>query len=219
MTSAGARGLALAALVAASVGLAGCKDKAGGGPPSAPQTGAMATLGRLFPGGDSGSGASQIHMPSVGVGKTAAGKVEFVNTTGRPMTIEHISATTDTGRATIAQDGCTHVRVPAGGHCDVVVQHAASGSGAFHGTLTAETSTGEMFTATITGTAVGPGSPTPDSPQTTTLPPAPTTTTTTTPEPSDTLTTGSPTPMPDATDTGTPTPAPTPTVTPSPGTT
>jgi hypothetical protein len=206
----------MAASIAALAALTGCKERGGAATPSAPQTGAMATLASLFPGGDSGSGASQVHMPSVGVGRTAAGKVEFVNTTDRPMTITHIAVTSGAGGYLLAQDRCTHVRIPAGGHCDVVIQHTASGPGAFHGTLTAETDTGATFTATVTGTAVEPATTSPVSPRTTTATPSVSTATTTAPEPSTTLTTLSPTPEPDG---STRSPAPTPTVTPSPGTT
>ncbi|WP_191871958.1 hypothetical protein [Streptomyces filipinensis] len=218
------RGLAVAAVVAALAGMTGCKDT-NGATPATPRTGAMATLARLFPGSDSSGKPRQIHMPSVGVGKTAAGKVELVNTTSRPITVNSVSATTDQGTATIAQDGCTHVEVPSGGHCEVELQHNGSQAGAYHGQLTAVISTGQTIVATFAGEALGsvtttPVSPTTTTPTTTTPTPAPDATTTT-PGPTDTVTTRSPTPLPDTTDTGTgsPTPPPTSTAPSSAGTT
>ncbi|MFF7357652.1 MULTISPECIES: hypothetical protein [Streptomyces] len=207
MMSTRTRAVAVVAAVAALAGMTGCKDP-NGAAPATPKTGAMATLARLFPGSSASRKPQQIHMPSVGVGKTAAGKVELVNTTSRPITVNSVSATTGHGKAAIAEDGCTHVQVPSGGRCEVELQHSASQPGPYTGQLTAVLSTGQTIVATFRGEALGSVTTTPVSPGTTTPTPAPDPTTTIT-EPTGTVTTQSPTPLPDTTDTGTGTPTPT----------
>jgi len=214
MASAVVRGLAAVVVVAALAGVAGCKDKTPAGDatrrPATEATGAESKTASLFPGRDSDEGGGKaMHLPTGSVGESVGRKVAFVNTTDKPMTITSITATSDTGRTVIAQDGCTRVKVQPGDSCEVALRHTASDSGPFTGHLIAMTDQGFSFAATFSGTVSGSVTPGPDTsvsttaPGPTTTPPSSPVSTDTSTDTSTTGTTDEPTPQPDATDTPT----------------
>ncbi|MGW4685970.1 hypothetical protein ACWEPM_13855 [Streptomyces sp. NPDC004244] len=105
--------------------------------------------------GESAAHSKPISVPAAPVGQPATRDVAISNPEGEPKTVRTLSATTDNGDATIAQDNCSGVELPPGGKCTVTLQHVAAAPGGYSGQLTAETTDGEVITVGITGRAVG----------------------------------------------------------------
>lgn len=112
--------------------------------------------------GKSASGSAQkVTLPQSHVGEAAGRTLTIVNDQGESTTVRQVSATTDSGDTTIAEDNCSGVELPPGGSCTVTIRHVAAAAGSYGGELTAETSAGQTLTVEIAGEAVG-GEPTPD---------------------------------------------------------
>ncbi len=196
------RGLAVAVVVAGGLAAAaGCQNGGSGSasesppattagtPESTPAASASVFLGK---GGD--ESVSQISVPRARVGEPTGEEVTVVNpSTGEPVTIQHIAATTDNGETSIVDDTCTGVELPPGGTCRVWVRHIASEAGQFSGQLTTTTSDGNVLTTGISGEALGEIAPSGEG-TTGTGTPSPS------PSPSPTTETGPGTPEPSPTD-------------------
>ncbi|MGW7383496.1 hypothetical protein [Streptomyces sp. NPDC054794] len=204
MVSVTARGIAVAATIAAVAVTAGCKDKdqgqeSGDGVTAQPSSsesapgmptetnGGGSPVGHvsLFPGSDSGDSAdesgSAIDLPGAQVGEPTGGTVSIENNTDEPKPLQDVAAGGDTdGTTVITEDGCSGTTLQPGETCEVGVQHTASQPGPYSAQLTVTTPAGTI-TVPVSGRATGPTTTTPD-----------TTAATETGTPTDTLTTSSP---------------------------
>ncbi|MCF3135832.1 hypothetical protein [Streptomyces olivochromogenes] len=222
MVSVTARGIAVAATIAAVAVTAGCKDKdqgqeSGDGVTAQPSSsesapgmptetattpnGGGSPVGHvsLFPGSDSGdsgdASGSAIDLPGAQVGEPTGGTVSIENNTDEPKPLQDIAAGGDTdGTTVITEDGCSGTTLQPGETCEVGVQHTASQPGPYSAQVTVTTAAGTI-TVPVSGEATGPTTTTPDT--TTATETGTPTDTLTTPGPTDSDTTVGPTPEPD----------------------